>query len=94
MLATDIADYLVAKGIPFRKAHEYVGNAVSKADALDVTLPNLPLEEWQQIHPAFGPDVYSLFDFRKSLEKHDVLGGTASQRVKDQMMQARETLGK
>ena len=53
ILATDVADYLVRKGIPFRQAHHAVGQAVKKAELFDIPLNELPLSEWKSIETSF-----------------------------------------
>ena len=63
MLATDLADYLVSKGLPFRQAHHLVGEAVPLADSMALTLPEMPLDTWQSVHPLFDSDLYDVFDF-------------------------------
>ena len=64
LLATDLADYLVRRGVPFRRSHELVGQAVKRSEELGDTLRSLPLAEYQAISTDFGNDVYSVFDFR------------------------------
>ncbi len=89
MLATDLADYLVAKGLPFRQAHHLVGEAVTLADSMALTLPDMPLEAWQSINPVFDSDLFEVFDFEVSIDKHDVFGGTARSRVLEQIQLAK-----
>jgi argininosuccinate lyase len=89
MLATDLADYLVRKGVPFRQSHHLVGQAVRRAEALGVSLKALGLREYQAIHPAFAEDVYEVFDFRRSVEARAVEGGTAPAAVRAQIGAAR-----
>nr|MBC7243749.1 argininosuccinate lyase [Chloroflexota bacterium] len=90
MLATDLADYLVRKGVPFRQSHYLVGRAVKRAEALGVTLRELDLAEYQAIHAAFAEDLYAVFDYRQSVERRDVQGGTAPTAVRAQIKRARE----
>jgi len=85
VLATDLADYLVQRGVPFRQAHGAVGQAVRRAEALGIPLPALPLEEWQAIHPAFAGDLFSTFDIDQSLARRAAWGGTAPQAVREQL---------
>jgi len=92
LLATDLADYLVRKGVPFRHSHHLVGQAVRRAEELDVTLKTLELAEYQAIHPAFTEDVYEVFDFWRSVEARDTEGGTAPNAVRAQIERARELL--
>jgi len=92
LLATDLADYLVCRGIPFRRSHELVGLAVRRAETLGIPLRELPLAEYQAISDAFGPDLYDVFDFRHAVERRDVSGGTATAAVRAQIAQARGVL--
>ena len=90
MLATDLADYLVRKGVPFRQSHHLVGQAVREAEALGVSLEELDLVSYRAIHPAFAEDVYEVFDFGRSVEARAVEGGTAPMAVEVQIARARE----
>jgi len=92
LLATDLADYLVHKGIPFRTAHVAVGQAVRRAADLGVSLAGLPLAEWQAIHPEFTADLYASFDVKQSLARRSAWGGTAPQAVQEQLALAKKTL--
>jgi argininosuccinate lyase len=92
MLATDLADYLVRKGVPFRRSHELVGKAVKRSELLGVSLRDLPLPEYVRIDGAFGGDVTEVFDFRASVEARDARGGTATASVREQLARARECL--
>jgi argininosuccinate lyase len=94
VLATDLADYLVQHGVPFRQAHSATGQAVRRAAELEVSLPELPLADWQAIHPVFDEGLFETFNLERSLEKHAAWGGTAPQAVKEQLELARETLSK
>ncbi|MCK4315741.1 MAG: argininosuccinate lyase, partial [Anaerolineae bacterium] len=92
MLATDLADYLVREGLPFRESHHLVGRAVRRAEELGVSLKALGLTEYQAIHPAFAEDVYEVFDFQRSVEARETEGGTAPVAVRVQIERARELL--
>jgi argininosuccinate lyase len=85
MMATDLADYLVNKGIPFRKAHEITGKVVHAAGEKRVSLEEMSLEAYQAIGP-FEADVYQVFDPMKSIEKRNAIGGTSIQSVKNQLV--------
>jgi argininosuccinate lyase len=85
MMATDLADYLVGKGIPFRETHAIAGKAVREAGEKIVGLEELPLEAYQALCPAFEADVYQVFDPMKSVEKRNAIGGTSLQSVKNQI---------
>jgi argininosuccinate lyase len=88
MLATDLADYLVCHGVPFRQSHELVGHAVRRAEALGLPLRELPLAEFQAISDAFESDLYAVFDHRRSVEARDSYGGTATAVVRQQIERA------
>lgn len=92
MLATDLADYLVRKGVPFRQSHHLVGQAVREAEKRGCALRDLPLEVYRAIHPAFGDDLFQVFDMRRSVEARQVEGGTATEAVSWQITRARELL--
>jgi argininosuccinate lyase len=92
MLATDVADYLVEKGIPFRQAHTVAAQVVQRAADLGLTLSELPLKEWQAVHPAFEQDVFSLFDLSHCLDRRAAFGGTAPDAVSKQLALARTVL--
>lgn len=87
MMATDLADYLVNKGIPFRETHEIAGKAVRLANEKNVGLEKLPIEAYQALCPVFEADVYQVFDPMKSIEKRNSIGGTSLQSVKNQIKQ-------
>jgi len=93
MLTTDLADYLVQRGVPFRRSHHLVGQVVRRALERGVPLRELPLEEFREVTEEFGEDVYQVFDFRRSVEARDSYGGTATQAVHQQLARARERLG-
>ena len=79
--ATDLADYLVRKGLPFRDAHEVVGKAVAEGVATDTDLSDMPLATLQQFHPDIGEDVFEMLTLEGSLAARDHLGGTAPAQV-------------
>ena len=91
-LATDLADYLVQKGVPFRETHHLVGRVVGRAHALGVSLTELELKEYQSIHPLFGHDLYGVLDFERSVERRNVVGGTARESVRAQIAEAKALL--
>lgn len=92
MLATDLAEYLVRKGMPFRQAHEQVGEVIRYAEEQGVMLSQVPLDVYRGIAPEFGEDVKAVFDFMAAVEKKDSTGGTAPQDVRAQIAAARELL--
>ena len=79
--ATDLADYLVKKGLPFRDAHEVVAHAVKTAQGLGLDLADVPLETLQTFNPAVQADVFDCLSLQGSLSARNTLGGTAPQRV-------------
>ena len=91
--ATDLADYLVKKGLPFRDAHETVAHAVKKAISLQIELSELPLDVLQQFNPLIEADVFKVLSLRGSLQSRDVTGGTAPHQVQLQIASHRARLG-
>jgi len=91
--ATDLADYLVKKGLPFRDAHETVAHAVKAAISRQIDLSELPLETLQQFHPSIEKDVFDALTLRGSLQARKVLGGTAPEQVRVQIERHWERLG-
>jgi argininosuccinate lyase len=91
LLATDLADYLVKKGEPFRTAHDIVARLVSYASSQDKTLDMLSLEAYKQFSPLFGEDVYSV-TIESSLAVRDNIGGTAPKRVEQALASTRKIL--
>ncbi len=83
--ATDLADYLVKKGQPFRDAHETVAHAVKAAASHNCDLSELPLEVLQSFHPAIEKDVYDCLSLHGSLNARNTLGGTAPVQVRAQI---------
>jgi len=90
--ATDLADYLVKKGLPFREAHEAVAQAVKFADGRHCDLADLKLEELQQFSALVEKDVFAALTLEGSLESRSHIGGTAPARVKAAIAKARKTV--
>ena len=90
--ATDLADYLVKKGLPFRDAHETVAHAVKAASSHQCDLSELPLSVLQGFHPAIEKDVYDVLSLRGSLQARNTLGGTAPAQVQAQIARHRARL--
>jgi argininosuccinate lyase len=88
MLATDLADYLVRKGIPFREAHAAAGKAVKLAAEKGISLEKIPLNEWQGLG-AFESDVYQVFNPLESVKRRNATGGTSPDSVKKQIQLAK-----
>ncbi|HLP41044.1 MAG TPA: argininosuccinate lyase [Fibrobacteria bacterium] len=91
MLATDLADYLVEKGVPFRDAHHVVGRMVARAEALKTSFLDLPEEDWKDIPD--GRAFRKRLTFAYSAERRNIQGGTGSASVKAQLAKARRILG-
>ena len=83
--ATDLADYLVKKGLPFRDAHETVAHAVKAAQGQGCDLSELPLATLQGFHPQIENDVFQVLSLRGSLDARNTLGGTAPAQVRQQI---------
>ncbi len=92
LLATELADYLVAKGMPFREAHHVVGGVVQACETEGVTLSALPLERYQALSEHFGPDVYEWLSIEAALANRNALGGTAPEAVAVQLTHAQTIL--
>jgi argininosuccinate lyase len=85
LLATDLAEYLVKKGMPFREAHEAVGKLVARALAAKRTLNNISLLEMQEVSSLFQDDVLKIFDVRGSLAKRTAVGAPSPENVAAQI---------
>lgn len=92
MLATDLADDLVRHGVPFREAHNKVGRLVRRSIELRVSLRDLPLSEYQAVEPGIDSEIFAIFDFDSSVAKKSSLGGTAPQRVAEQVARWQDLL--
>ncbi len=90
--ATDLADYLVRRGLPFRTAYKIVGEAVAKCIDMGVTLETLPLCEYKKLSDVFEDDLYSAIDLSVCVEKRISLGGTSPMSVEMQVAYARKKL--
>jgi len=87
--ATDLADYLVRKGLEFRKAHDLVGRVVMHAIELGKPLEDVPLERYRQFSEVFDEDLYASLRLEASLASKSALGGTSIERVRDALLKAR-----
>ena len=91
--ATDLADYLVKKGLPFRDAHEVVAHAVKTAQMQNLDLSELPLATLQQFNPRIQADVFECLSLQGSLNARNTLGGTAPDQVRLQIARHHARLG-
>lgn len=87
--ATDVADYLAARGVPFREAYNLVGKVVKTSIAAGKLLKDLTIEEWQQIHPAFAEDIYEAISPRQVVAARNSYGGTGFEQVKQAIATAK-----
>jgi argininosuccinate lyase len=92
MNATELADYLVRKGVSFREAHETVGRVVLKTMALGVELGDLPIDELRSFSSAIGDDVFDSLTLEQTLASKSIAGGTAPERVAEALANARKQL--
>jgi argininosuccinate lyase len=91
ILATDLADYLVKKGMPFRRAHQIVGRLVSYAMERNKSFKEIDLVEYRSFSPLFEDDVYSI-TIETSIAARDVFGGTAHRQVRKALNDAKKLL--
>lgn len=94
MLATDLAEYLVRRGVPFRQAHHIIGALVKQAESRSIKLSALSLGDFRSTSDAFGEDVYAVFDFDASVRARNVFGGTAPRAVRAQLQLAKDSLSR
>ncbi|PSO76250.1 MAG: argininosuccinate lyase [Cyanobacteria bacterium QH_9_48_43] len=87
--ATDVADYLAARGVPFRQAYNLVGKVVKKSLAAGKLLKDLTLEEWKELHPAFEADIYEAIAPNQVVAARNSYGGTGFEQVRQALEQAR-----
>jgi argininosuccinate lyase len=92
-LATDAAEYLVDRGVPFREAHEAVGAAAKLAGRLGKPLSRLTAAEWRSVHRTFGPDVLRCFDARRSLARRELPGAPGPKAVRAELRRWEKALG-
>ncbi|KAJ7751954.1 argininosuccinate lyase [Mycena metata] len=94
VLATDLADYLVRKGIPFRETHHVSGRAVALAESRKCQLNELTLADFKSLNENFAEDIHSVFNFEASVERRQSIGGTSIKMVERQVSVLREVLSK
>jgi len=93
LFAVDLSDYLVSKGLPFREAHDVVGQAVRLAEVRQVTLSDLTPDDLRSLCGLFGEEVGEIFNIPRSLAQRSVQGGTAPDALRRQLEAARASLG-
>jgi argininosuccinate lyase len=92
LLATDLADYLVRKGLPFRQAHHLVGQVVAAAEKLGRPISELSLEQLRAISPRFEKDAAAVFDLTEAMARRDLPGAPAARQVAGQLSRWRKIL--
>jgi argininosuccinate lyase len=92
LLATDLADWLVRKGMPFRQAHQVVGAVVAAAEKFGKPLDRLSLKQLRKIDPLFDADAMSVFDLEKALARRNIAGAPAPRQIARQLARWRKTL--
>lgn len=92
LLATELADYLVKQGLPFREAHSLVGQAVRLAEENDQALTELSLQDLRKLSPQFGEDVIDVLQISTALAQRSVPGGTSPEALRAQLAEARRLL--
>lgn len=90
--ATDVADYLAAKGVPFREAYNLVGKVVKTSLGAGKLLKDLTLEEWQQLHPAFEEDIYEAITPKQVVAARNSYGGTGFEQVQKAINNAKSMI--
>ena len=94
LLATDLADYLVKKGMPFRQAHHVVGAVVGFAEQAGKPLDQVTVAEFQKISPQFGADVADTFQLDRAMQRRAVIGAPGTKEVKKQLARWQSKLAK
>ncbi|HIZ77795.1 MAG TPA: argininosuccinate lyase [Firmicutes bacterium] len=90
--ATDAADYLAERGVPFREAHAVVGSLILHCEKEGKALKDLTIEEWKAFSPVFSEDIYDFVTIEKSVQRRQVPGGPAPQRVQEAIAAAKQRL--
>lgn len=90
--ATELADYLASKGLPFRQAHEIVGKLVLECSKAGYYLQDVSLERYQEISSIIGPDIYTALESQTAVSRRNSLGGTGFESIRWQIQQAKEQL--
>ncbi|TPX69390.1 argininosuccinate lyase [Spizellomyces sp. 'palustris'] len=93
MLATDVAEYLVRKGVPFRETHHIAGRAVRLAEDRGTQMDQLSLDDFKQLHSAFEADVKDIWNFEQSIDNRCATGGTSRTTVEQQITFLKQWLG-
>ncbi|MEO0292835.1 MAG: argininosuccinate lyase [candidate division WOR-3 bacterium] len=92
LLATEIADYLTIKGVPFREAHEITGEILKWSNKNNLSIKEIPLDKLKEFSPFFEKDIYKWLDFERAIQRRSIKGGTAKSSVKEQIKQAEKII--
>ena len=92
LLATDLADYLVNRGVPFRKAHEIIGRAVALSASRGLPLPQISLADYQSLSPVCAEDLFTVFDLATAMSARAAIGAPAPANVATQLARWEATL--
>ena len=90
--ATDFAEYLVLKGVPFREAHEITGKTVKEAERKNIYIREFSLSDLKKIHPKIEKDIYKFIDPKRAIHAKNSLGGTSPKKVKAAIIEAKKTV--
>ncbi len=90
--ATDFAEYLVLKGVPFREAHEITGKTVKEAERKNLFIRDFSLSELKKVHPKIEKDIYKFIDPKRAIHAKNSLGGTSPKKVKAAIIAAKKTV--
>jgi argininosuccinate lyase len=94
LLATDLADYLVRKGMPFRQAHHAIGTVVALAEKTGKPLNRLTLAELQSVDKKFGRDALGVFDLQRAMAKRNLTGAPGTKEIAKQLARWSDVLTK
>jgi argininosuccinate lyase len=94
LLATDLADWLVRKGVPFRQSHHFVGEAVALAEARKISITQIPIADWKKISPVFDKSALAVFSLKTGLNSRPTHGSPNPKLVKQQLARWKKLLAK
>ena len=92
--ATELADYLAKKGIPFRKAHEIVGKLILECSKTGLYLQDIPITRYQEVSPLIKEDIYQVLQSETAVQKRNSLGGTGFDQIRLELERAKSDLSK
>ena len=92
MLATDLSEYLVRKGVPFRETHHVSGRVVALSEKENIPMDELSFDQLKSVDERFGEDVMGVFDYQKSAETRSAKGGTSRNAVQEQIQLLKKLL--